>query len=59
MNGQLNYLAANERAADMRRAAADHRRAQSVLMNKAESERRDVAALATRRPLLRRLLRTA
>ena len=59
MNGHLSYLAANERAADLRRAAADHRRAQSALMSKATAEGRDVAIIETRKPLLRRLLHTA
>ncbi|HEX6713853.1 MAG TPA: hypothetical protein VF066_10720 [Thermoleophilaceae bacterium] len=58
MNGIVGYLAMTERNESMRRAAAEHRRAQSVI-TKAESEQRDPALRQTRRPLLRRLIRPA
>jgi hypothetical protein len=58
MNGIVGYLAVTERNESMRRAAAEHRRARS-LITKAESEQRDPDMRQARRPLLRRLLRTA
>jgi hypothetical protein len=55
----IQYLAATEREADRRRVAADHRRAQSVLVTKAAAEERAPALRETRRPWLRRLVRPA
>lgn len=57
MNGVIGYLAVTERNESMRRAAAEHRRAQA-LITKAASEQREPALRQTRRPLLRRLIRT-
>jgi hypothetical protein len=55
----VTYLAATEREAQRRNAAAEHRRAHSALMAQAAAEERSPEYRATRQPLLRRLLRTA
>jgi hypothetical protein len=55
----IQHLAATERDADRRRAAAEHRRTQSALLTKAAAEQRVPALRATRQPWLRRLIRPA
>ena len=53
MTSTLSHLAAAERNAGLRQAAADHRRAQSLLIAKAAAEQRSPEPRSTRAPLIR------
>jgi hypothetical protein len=57
MTGQLNYLAANERFNDIRRAAAEHRLANSVREQRVAPQ--PSGRRSTRLLVLRRGIKTA